>query len=363
MRSTRVCNILIVLCALAATVSATGTGCKKGNKTTTADSKADPVVAVKLEAAVDAPTPDVLTVTGTVVPNRTSNVAADGSGRAIEVLVDRGSRVKAGDPLLRLDTRNAVISAREANADLSSARSQRALADEECRRTKQLFDKGAINKSEFDRQQTSCNTALDQVSAAEARAQMVTKQMSDGVVRAPFAGVITDRWITAGEWVTPATRLFTLIDDNPLKANLTVPESVSTQVAVDQIVDLVSIALPGKSYRAKVTRVGSDIGTTTRALLAEATIDAGSPLKSGMFVEAHITLGQNKYPSVPATAVIKRGQTWRLYVANAGHLQERVVQVGPVPAPGKVSIMSGVKAGEQVVVTANEQTVDGAKIQ
>ena len=77
-----------------------------------------------------------------------------------------------GQPVVQLDVRNAALSAREAQANLESARAQKQLAEEECKRTKTLLDKGAITRSEYNRQATQCTSTLQQVSAAQARADM-----------------------------------------------------------------------------------------------------------------------------------------------------------------------------------------------
>src|SRR5204863_1222232 len=132
--------------------------------------------------------PNRLIVTGTVVPDESCDVAAGIAGKVVAVMVERGDTAKAGDALIRLDTRNAQLGAREANANLEAARAQKQLAQDECARAQSLFDKGAITKSEYEREQTSCTAALQQVTAAEARTQMITKSISDGIVRAPFAG-------------------------------------------------------------------------------------------------------------------------------------------------------------------------------
>jgi len=78
-----------------------------------------------------------------------------------------------------------------------------------------LLDKGAITKSEFDRQNTQCLGALEQVSAAQARTEMMAKSVTDGLVRAPFEGVVSEKFVTPGEWVAPGKPLFTLVDDDP----------------------------------------------------------------------------------------------------------------------------------------------------
>jgi membrane fusion protein (multidrug efflux system) len=349
-------TLVIVTAALA------GTAC---SKKAAANKDAQPEVTVEVALAVvgTAETPELLTLTGTIVPDDSSDVAADIAGKVVAVMVDRGQTIKQGDPLIRLDTRNAQLGAREANANLASARAQRKLAEDDCKRAQALFDKGAITKSQYEREQTTCTSALQQVAAAEARTQMITKSISDGIVRAPFAGVVSDRMVSPGEWVAPGVRLVTLVDIDPMRVELTVPESAVPVLALDQRVEIEAVAWPGKVFSATITRKGAEIGRQTRALIAEATIEPGTPLVPGMFVEARLQVGTKLRPVIPETATVKRGQTWRVFVAVDGRLQERVVQLGPPSGPGLRSVLKALEPGEQVVAVADDdKIVDGARI-
>jgi membrane fusion protein (multidrug efflux system) len=182
-------------------------------------------------------------------------------------------------------------------------------------------------------------------------------------VLAPFAGTISDRWISPGEWVSPGMRLVTLVDADPLKVELTVPESEVPKIARDQPVEVTAVAWADKTFTAKITRMGAEIGRQTRALIVEATIDPGTPLMPGMFVQAAITTTRNPQVAIPETAVIHKNRTDRVYAVVNGHVAERVVQKGPAPAPGMVSVLKGLAEGDQVVVAAaDKQVVDGVRV-
>ncbi len=383
------------------------TACKKsgGDATQASKAPAAPPVKVATFIATEALTPEVLTLTGTVTADQRSEVTADIQGKVISVMVERGQRVKMGAAVVQLDVRNASLSAREAQANLEGARAQRALAESECARAKALLDKGAITRSEFDRQNTECTATLQQVNAAEARTAMISKSVSDGLVRAPFDGMIAEKSVSPGEWVAPGRALFTLVKDDPLRIELSVPEVAVGAIQKGEIVKLSAVARPGFEWSASVTRIGAEIGRT-RALIVEATIDpksmvpitsleamqaaaaqqtpptAGSgsgsaatpkpadppqptneaQLVPGMFAEARVMIGQHLHPVLPQTAVAKRGKTWHAFVSIKGELEDRIVQIGPTPAPGKVSILLGINAGDKVVETVTEQTVDGLKV-
>lgn len=338
--------------------------CKKQEDTSaTAAAKAPaaPPVKVPLITAAEQATPEVLVLTGTVAADQRAQVTADTQGKVINVMVERGQRVKLGQAVVTLDVRTAALSQREANANLSAAKVQRQNAEDECARAKSLLDKGAITKSDWDKQNTQCQSALDQVAAAEARTAMMEKQVSDGVVRAPFDGLVGEKDVVPGEWVTPGKALFTLVDDNPLRINLSVPEVAVRAVQLGEPVTLTTVAFPDKTFTAKVTRMGVEIGQD-RALTVEATIDPGSPLLPGMFAEAHIKIGEAQHPVLPADAIVKRGKVWHAFVDVKGELQDRIVQLGEPPAPNQVTILQGVAKGDKVVAKVTDQVVDGLKV-
>lgn len=349
--------------AFALAVAALALGCKKPSDTGEGAAKAPPGPPVKVTTAVatEAPTPNVIVVTGRVVADQRSDVTADTQGKVINVMINRGDRVKLGQAVVQLDTRSAALGAKEARANLAAAQAQKALADQECARTKSLLEKGAITKSEYDRQMTQCTAALEQVAAVQARTQMMAKSVADGIVRAPFDGVVSEKMVSPGEWVAPGRPLFTLVDDDPLKVELSISEVQVTQVQANQRVELVSVAHPDKRYGATITRLGAEIGRT-RSLIVEATIDKNSDLVPGMFVEAHIKVGEITRPVLPATAVVKRGKTWRAFVIKNGEAEERLVQLGAPPAEGEVSIAEGIAKGEKVIAKLTDQIVDGAKV-
>jgi membrane fusion protein (multidrug efflux system) len=339
-------------------------GCKKGGDGGAGSAKAAPAPPVKVATivAAEAPAPDVLVLTGLVQADQRSDVTADTQGKVVNVMIERGQRVKLGQPVVQLDVRSAAFSASEARANLEAARAQKGLADEECKRTKALMDKGAITASEYDRQMTQCTAALQQVSAAQARTEMMSKSVSDGLVRAPFDGVIAERMISPGEWVQPGKPLFTLVKDDPLEVEVSVPEKAVELVKLGQRVDVIATAREGQTYHATVTRMGAEIGKT-RALIIEAQLDKGPDLVPGMFAEAHVVIGQTPHVVVPEKAVVKRGKQWHAFVVGKnGEVEDRPVHLGTPPEPGKVTIADGVVKGEKLVAEVTDQIVDGTKV-
>lgn len=350
--------------ALAAAAVLGTAACSRSDAKATDAAALEPLVKVPLYLVTKRPAPDLLTLTGTVVAQESSDVTATVQGKVLTVLVDRGSRVKFGDPLLRLDATSASLSAQSIRAQLGAAQAQEQLAKDECRRSQALLDKGAITRSQYEREMTSCTAAAQNVAATRAQLQLASKSIADGIVRAPFAGVITQRMISPGEWVGPGVPLVTLVDDDPLRVDLSVPEAWVPKIKLGQLVFVEGIAYPGQRYTARVTKVGSEIGRMNRALVVEAELLPGSPLVPGMFAEATIYVGARRTAVVPKSATKRTGNTYRLYAVVKGRLEERVVQLGPEVPGGKIAILRGVAPGEKVAATAaDERIVDGVRVE
>jgi membrane fusion protein (multidrug efflux system) len=322
----------------------------------------EPAAKLAFVAAIDAPTPEILTLTGKIVADQRAEITADTQGKVIAVMVERGERVKRGQPVVQLDVRSAALSTTEAAAHLEAARTDQQLAQIECGRTRTLFDKGAISRSELDRQTAQCASSTQQVTAARARTQMLAKSVSDGIVRAPFDGIVSQRDVTVGDWVSPGRPLFTLVDNDPLKLELSVPEASVPAIALGQEIAVTTVSRPGTSYHATITRLAAEIGRT-RSLIVEATVESTPHLVPGMFVEAQVVTGHVTRPVIPATAVVKRGKTWHAFVVKQGALEDRIIQLGPVPAPGKVSIVQNITKGDRVVATVTETIADGLRVE
>jgi len=349
--------------ALAVVLLVAAVGCKKPTEGGGGTKKAPPAPPVKVVAATatEGPTPNIIVVTGRVAPDQRSDVTADTQGKVLNVMIQRGDRVKLGQAVVQLDTRSAALGVREAAANLASAKAQKDLADQECARTKSLLDKGAITKSEYDRQMTQCTAAIEQVAAVTARNQMMAKSVADGIVRAPFDGIVSEKMVSPGEWVAPGRPLFTLVDDDPLKVELSIAELAVTLIKENQRIDLVAVAYPDKKYGATITRLGAEIGRT-RSLIVEARVDKGSDLVPGMFVEARVKIGEVPLVIVPADAVVRRGRRWHAFIIKGTEVEERLVQLGAEPAPGQVSIVEGIAKGEKVVTKVTDAIVDGVKV-
>jgi membrane fusion protein, multidrug efflux system len=324
-----------------------------------AEAKEIPVVTVP---AASRPMPRYLTLTGTLVADRESNVAADVSGKVIALPVDRGSLVKAGAVLAVLDKRSANLSSREAAAAVELARAQADVAKLECTRADGLLASGAIGRAEYDRTKSQCETTLLSFGAAQVRQETALKNLGDAVIKAPFAGVVSERLIDVGEYLQPQSQVVHLVATDPLRLRLNVPEQLVGQVTAGMPVELQVSAYGEQWFAGTLRYLSASLREQTRDLLVEATVpNADQKLRPGMFAVARVVLPKAPATVVPQASLRLDGELARLFVSRQGHLEERIVELGTRDSE-LVEIRKGVSSGEAVVSPFSVEAKDGARV-
>jgi membrane fusion protein, multidrug efflux system len=364
---------MVALMALGAAIGAAG--CKPaaadvkhreslGRETAACAGTDDRPAGLETVAVAEREVPRFLTLTGTLVANQKADVAADAVGKIQRTFVERGSFVKKGELLAVVDARSAALTQAEASAEARAARvrSQQATAD--CERSGRLFQEGSISKAEYERQGAQCEASQWSKQAAEARASQAGRALGDSSIRAPFAGIIMERLVAAGEYVRPDTRVVSLVDIDQLRLELTVPESAVGSVAEGQTVTFRLASFGDREFPARIRYVGPAVRRMSRDLVVEAILEnADHKLRPGMFAAAKVALGTAPTPVVPLTALREEGSARRVFVVGPDkHLEERIVEAGG-ELGDVVAIVRGVTSGERVVKVAGSDVRDGLRIQ
>jgi membrane fusion protein (multidrug efflux system) len=312
---------------------------------------------------VEAPMPNTVLLAGSLKANQESELAANATGRVLKTFVERGSYVSSGQSIAQLDTRMANLMATESQANLETARAQKALAEEECQRMQRLITKGAISQAEYDRQSASCKTATTSALAAEQREQQARQTLGDATIRAPFSALVAERYVSVGEYVRPDTKVAHLVDIDPLRLELTIPEQNMGAVSKGQSVQFQVGAFPNQTFTGIVHYIGPSVRSATRDLVFEAVVpNKEKLLRPGLFATARLDLGKQPLPVVPKTALRQDGDTLRAFAVVDRHLEERIVATG-IEQQGKIAILSGLKAGERIVATPTEELTDGLDVE
>jgi RND family efflux transporter MFP subunit len=337
-------------------------GCTQpGAKEQAQKPKAAPI-AVETVAVIEQEMPNTLLLAGTLKANQESDLAANASGRVTRTMVERGSYVRADQAVAQLDVRIASLSASQAEANVETARTQKAAAQNECARYDRLFQRGIITQQEYDRQTTSCKTATSSTAAAEAQVDLAKETLNNGTVRAPFPGLVSERYVSVGEYVMPSTRVAHIVDIDPLRLELTMPEQSMGAVRQGLKVEFQVGAFPDRVFSGTVHYIGPAVRATTRDLVFEALVpNKDKLLRPGLFATARLDAGVQKLPVVPKSALKPDGDTVRAFAVVDKHVEERLVQTGPAQND-LIAILKGVSAGERVVAHPNEQISDGVEV-
>lgn len=320
---------------------------------------------IKVESAAIAArsVPRILPLTGTLTAELRTELTANATGRVMKTFVERGQRVEKGAVLAQLDIRSAVASVAEARAGVASAKTQLDAARAECERYDVLVARGAITQQEHDRQTASCKQQLAAVAVSQARASSVALVVGDGTIRAPFGGVITERLVSAGDYVQASSKVVTLVVSNPLRLQLTVPERRISEIREGELVTFSPSALPGRTFSGQVKYVSGEVRPNTRDLVVEAIVPNGDgALLPGMFVEASLHVGEREMPVVPKSAVFTTGEEKSLYVVKDKRLELRIVKLG-VEAGDGFALEEGAVRGESVVLHPSPSMSDGAAVE
>lgn len=321
----------------------------------------DTAVAVQTASVVDMKVPRTLRLIGNLRGAKETDLAANVSGMLTATLVERGQVVKEGEVIARVDVKAAALALAEAKVQVENTLVQQSISSADCERYEQLKAKGAVTAIEYDQVMAKCKVAPISVEAAAARQRIAAKNVGDGVIRAPFAGVVIERFVDVGEYVQPSSRVISLAQVKDLKLEFSLPEQNFAQVAVGAPVTFKVGAYPGVVFQATVSHLSGAV-RNTRDVVVEALVTQNEQkLLPGMFAEVEVTVGEEQLPAVPPSAVFEKNGKQNVLVVVGDALEQRVIQPGVANASG-ISVRKGVKSGEHVVVADVTQLKNGQRI-
>jgi membrane fusion protein, multidrug efflux system len=262
--------------------------------------------------------------------------------------------------------------------DVLNAKASLDWAEAEFSRIKALLDQKVVSPAEYEQRLTQVQAARQQyqaalnaaqqsfrsLQAARARVDLARKSAADTVVRAPFSGIVAERLVSTGDYVTRGMKIATVVRIDPVRVELTVPEQYLSLVTVGQLVRLTVDAYPEEVFTAKVRFVSPALKKDQRALTVEAVAqNADNRLKPGLFATA-LLQQPAAAPAllVPASAVETVAGTSRVYVIAGTKVEERIVTIGE-KLGDRLELASGVKPGERVAANPRGKLADGARVQ
>lgn len=296
---------------------------------------------------------------GVVEAVRLAVVAAQVPGAVVDLQVKVGDRVQAGQVLLRLDARAAQQNAQASEAQVQAARAALAVAQKDLERQRQLYQTQFISRAAFDHAEAQFQATQAQVQAQLAQAGAAHTQAAFHVVRAPFAGVVSEVPVSLGDMALPGRALFTLYDPSALRVTAAVPQAVASRLAPGTAPRLQFPGLAEAQQWVQPLRVQwlPTVDPATHTVQVRAELPPGTPaLAPGLYARLWLPatgegLGAAAGTAVrvPGAAVVRRAELTALYVLDeAGQPLLRQVRLGRAEA-GQVEVLSGLRAGERVV--------------
>jgi RND family efflux transporter MFP subunit len=304
---------------------------------------------VRVARAELRPMERVLNVVGTLSAHEETTVAAQVAGQIENYAVDLGSPVTAGQELALIDTAAYEALARQSAANVARAVASAENAVQNLKRAQELQKDKIASASELELAIATSDQASAEVKAAEAADSIARLNLERSRVKAPFAGAVAERISSVGGYVVAGTPIIRLVQTDPLRLRVEVPEREAPSVRTGQTVR-VTVEGDPKIYLGQLARVSPSIRESSRMLQAEADVPAQGSLRPGQFARAQIIISEDdQVVSVPVQCIVTFAGLEKVIAVQDGKAVEKVVATGRRHSDW-VEIVSGLAAGETVIL-------------
>lgn len=314
-----------------------------GSGQSASESETSQKTKVRVEEVSLVPVDQISTFTATVEADKVNNIAPAMGGRIRQIYVDVGSYVKKGQVLVAMDA-----------ATFSQQETQVATLRRDYERYRELYEVGGISKQQLDQ----AKTQLDVAETAMENLSENTRLIS------PLSGVVTARNYDPGD-VAMQLPILTIESMNPVKVTLNVSERYYSQVSIGMPVDVQADALGDEVFEGKISLIYPTIDPMSHTFTVEVTVpNSNQKLRPGMFSRVKMNFGSNDRPLLSDRAVLKQvGSNDRyVFVEENGKAVYTLVQLG-VRIDDKYEILSGLNAGDKVIIHGNTNLIDGSEVE
>ncbi len=321
--------------------------------------------------------PDIFTAVGTVRALRSAPLAAQVMGNITAVNVREGDTVRPGQVLVAIDDMQPKANVDQAQAALSAAEhevaaaeSDLALAQSTFKRMQTLYDKKSLSAQEYDEVRSRLQSAQarrDTAVAGKARAAAALENARTVLdftrVKAPFAGIVTDRRVDPGALAAPGLPLLAVEGGGQFRLEASVDERDLKYVHLGEKIGVTLDAFDGQPLSGRVAELVPAGDPASRTFTVKVDLPADKRIRSGMFGRAAFARGERKVVLLPASAITDRGQLQSVYVVGENKIAaSRYVTLG-APQANSREVLSGVSAGEVVISNPGGRDLAGKKIE
>jgi membrane fusion protein (multidrug efflux system) len=306
------------------------------------------VVAVKMLPVILTEFIESVEGVGTARANEQVIITSKYSDIVDDIYFDDGQKVKKGAVLVKLNNQEELARVSELTANLSESQAH-------LTRLTELLSSRAISKSLVEQQEAKTK-------AIEAQLVSANGKLSDLIIRAPFAGVLGFREVSKGAYVDAGDIITSLDDLSSIKVDFHLPERLLTHIHVGQQVTAFNSAYPYKEFIGKITALDSRIDSSTRSIKVRATINNKAlKLRPGMLLNISVLLQVENILQLPESSIIPIENTHYVFVVKEEKAVRKAIEIGR-RHPGVVEVISGLVAGEKVVVEGALKLRDGSVV-
>ncbi|PLX34777.1 MAG: efflux transporter periplasmic adaptor subunit [Hyphomicrobiales bacterium] len=285
---------------------------------------------------------------GTAQARQAVDLVALVSGRIIEIRFKPGQQVRKGEVLVRLDDAAERAALDEAAAALKEA-------EFAYNRARKLKKNNTISQATVEKQEAAVNSG-------KARLDLMEKRLADRTIRAPFDGVTGLQRVDVGARIDSETVITTLDDLSQIEINFSIPEIHFSKIRIGKPVEVRTAVFKNRVFKGKVTDIDTRIQEASRAFKVRAVLpNPDGLIPSGMFMHVSVLIAEQRAILIPEEAVIAEGGSQYVFTVAEGKAHRRGVKLGQ-RGKGKVAVLNGLKAGEEVVRLGHHRLRDGTLV-
>ena len=268
-----------------------------------------------------------------------------------DIQVKAGDVVRAGQPLVSLDRRDAESRLHQAEASLEGASASLAQAEKNLRRDSEMYEQAVIAEKRFEQTKTTFEVAQANVKQAEQAVAEAKVVLSYTVINSPQDGTIVDRLSEPGDTASPGVPLLVLYDPASLRLEVPVMENFAAKFKIGDVLNVHIDAL-GQDVEAIVDEIVPQAEAASRSFLVKVALKRSDQLYEGMFGRLRIPIGTRRHLCLATAAIQTVGQLQFVNVVrtNGKTLERRFITTGRLGMPGRVEVLSGLESGERVVL-------------
>jgi len=348
------------------------------------------------------PIPEIVTATGELLAEEQATIGVKAPGRLVKLYVDLGSIVQANqvlaeiDPVdykLRVEQSEALVNQTRAKLGISNPSSDDVVPEEtaivreaeavmkEARfvfdTTSQLQKEGVLSRIDFEKAQVrrqgaeaAYQAAKEQVmqlraelNERKAQLDIARQNLADCIIRAPFPGAVTRRQASIGEYLPVNAPITTVVRQHPVRIRAEIPERVAPRIRVGQPIE-VRMQSQTSARVGRVVRLSPAIEAQSRSLVIEGEMpNENGTLRPGAFVEVMITVDPSaRGLAIPRDSVVSFAGADRVFIANNGVLDDRLIKMGRTLGENSIEILSGLDPGLELVLKPDGRMSKGQKV-